>query len=495
MRTANVVIIYDHKDEEIKIELSKHLSNLKEEGWISEWDTSKIMAGTDVNETTLSKLQGADVVLLLISADFLASTFCQKLESLAFEYHENGDTIIVPVITRPCMYGDKYKKFKVLPTGGLPITSKKYWKSQDEAFVNIVGEIKKMLIPIPNKKTNKSSYFANNKWAYITLFYFIMTIVGITVFLKPVSSLFVKMDLQVESISFLYVENKGNIFLKDLPTKEIQFKNAEQVKIHADTILNIKNTEPTYLELVPFSSHDNDIRLEDVLLNDLKLIENTEIRLSLLNEEVLKKSNLEVDIINAPFSGSVNYVDTLKLFSNGYRIKNLNDKLDVTNLILFSKDTRQIEFSNSNVIENTTLALSLDTSIKIDDLQIQISNIKLTKPLLNPFSAKESSVLNGQIDIEGWKKINVEKENFIKLNNFEKFKITHIEITKDALRLKLEGYLSNLKVGINLEKLDEITPSKMSYLLHNHLKDIVLYVIATLFLIFVLFHRKKVTLS
>ncbi len=71
---------YAHEDEPFRQQLEKHLSTLRLQGLITQWHDRHILAGTDWSETIDTHLENASVILLLISADFLASDYCYGIE-------------------------------------------------------------------------------------------------------------------------------------------------------------------------------------------------------------------------------------------------------------------------------------------------------------------------------------------------------------------------------------------------------------------------------
>ena len=75
---------YSHKDEELRNELETHLALLKRQGVISSWHDRRITAGSDLNQAISSELESSQIILLLVSAHFLASDYC-------YEKEMNGD--------------------------------------------------------------------------------------------------------------------------------------------------------------------------------------------------------------------------------------------------------------------------------------------------------------------------------------------------------------------------------------------------------------------
>src|SRR5688572_2831891 len=88
---------YSHKDEQFRQELEAHLSALKRINIISEWHDRKITAGEEWSNAIDQNLETAQIILLLISADFLNSDYCYEIEmKRAMEKHETKEAIVIP---------------------------------------------------------------------------------------------------------------------------------------------------------------------------------------------------------------------------------------------------------------------------------------------------------------------------------------------------------------------------------------------------------------
>lgn len=148
---------YSHNDEELRNELDKHLSILKRQGIIESWHDRRINAGTDIDAEISKHLKEADIILLLVSSDFLASNYCYDKEMLyAMEQHGKGKAIAVPVILRPCDWHDApFGKLLAVPTDGKPITK---FSNYDDAFLEITTAIKK-LANNSSRQVNSDSIF------------------------------------------------------------------------------------------------------------------------------------------------------------------------------------------------------------------------------------------------------------------------------------------------------------------------------------------------
>src|SRR5215813_6487788 len=92
---------YAQNDEALVDELEKHLSILKRQGHITAWDKRNISAGTEWSSAIHKNLHAADIILLIISADFLASDYCYGVEmQQALARHDANDARVLPIIAR-----------------------------------------------------------------------------------------------------------------------------------------------------------------------------------------------------------------------------------------------------------------------------------------------------------------------------------------------------------------------------------------------------------
>jgi predicted aspartyl protease len=132
---------YSHKDEALRKKLETHLSILKKQGVISAWHDRCIPAGSSWAKAIDEHLNTADIILLLVSADFLASDYCYEKEmSRAMERHELKEARVIPVILRDCDWEFAlFSKLQALPRDGKPVTA---WSSRDRAFKDVAVGIR-----------------------------------------------------------------------------------------------------------------------------------------------------------------------------------------------------------------------------------------------------------------------------------------------------------------------------------------------------------------
>ncbi len=122
--SVNLFFSYAPEDDELRVRLEKHLAVLKREGAIRGWSDRMISAGEEWKGEIDRRLDEADIILLLVSASYLASDYCYDVEvSRALERHERGQATVIPVILRPCDWKNApFGKLRALPSNGQPVT-------------------------------------------------------------------------------------------------------------------------------------------------------------------------------------------------------------------------------------------------------------------------------------------------------------------------------------------------------------------------------------
>lgn len=147
-----VFFSYAHKDEELKNELVKHLSILKRQGVITAWHDREITAGTEWAGEIDKHLNAADVILLLISSDFLASDYCYDIElERAMERHATGEACVIPVILRDVDWrGAVFGKLQALPKNANPVATS---ANRDQAFADVARGIRKAVEELKQQPT------------------------------------------------------------------------------------------------------------------------------------------------------------------------------------------------------------------------------------------------------------------------------------------------------------------------------------------------------
>ncbi|GHO44568.1 type ISP restriction/modification enzyme [Ktedonospora formicarum] len=133
---------YANEDERLLKKLEKHLSLLSRQNLISAWQKQNILAGTLWDQELREHLKTAHIILLLVSANFIASDYCFSVEMQeALRRHKVGDAHVIPILLQPCDW--EYAPFgplKVLPSNRKPVTM---WSNENAAFANIAKGVRK----------------------------------------------------------------------------------------------------------------------------------------------------------------------------------------------------------------------------------------------------------------------------------------------------------------------------------------------------------------
>ena len=148
---TKIFISYAHKDEDLRQELERHLTELKRQENVKIWSDEQIRPGEELDRVIQKELEQADIILLLVSSDFLASTYCREVETVkALEQRKTRGVITIPVILRQCDWQSApFGRLKALPKDGNPVV---HYSSHDDAFFEIANALSEEV-----RKLGKSS--------------------------------------------------------------------------------------------------------------------------------------------------------------------------------------------------------------------------------------------------------------------------------------------------------------------------------------------------
>jgi len=147
-RAKSLFFSYSHKDEGLRDELETHLKLLQRQRIISTWYDRKILPGNDWDREIENRLERAAIIVLLISADFIASDYCWDKEvKRALERHSAKEATVVPVLLRTCDWkGVPFGKLQGLPTGMRAVTT---WPDRDAAWTDVATGIRTIAESMP----------------------------------------------------------------------------------------------------------------------------------------------------------------------------------------------------------------------------------------------------------------------------------------------------------------------------------------------------------
>ena len=140
-----IFISYSHADMKYKKDLLTHLKSLELTHNIDVWHDGKILAGDNIDSEVLIQLSISDIVLLLVSPNFINSFYCIDVElRKAINRHNEGKCIVIPVILSETIIDDSvcFSKLMRVPEDGKPIQK---FKPQNNGYVNAVAKIKQMI--------------------------------------------------------------------------------------------------------------------------------------------------------------------------------------------------------------------------------------------------------------------------------------------------------------------------------------------------------------
>ena len=155
---------YSHRDVKLRERLATYLAPLRQQKKIVEWHDRKIEPGANWESEISSQLDSADLILLLVSEDFLASDYCFGVEvERALARLKRGEVRVVPILLKPCLWQEsRFSELQIIPREAKPIIS---WVSQEEAFVEVANEIR-MLVSEPPPSPTQSSPEPNEDYRF-----------------------------------------------------------------------------------------------------------------------------------------------------------------------------------------------------------------------------------------------------------------------------------------------------------------------------------------
>jgi hypothetical protein len=134
---VSVFAISAPQDQTLQNELKEHLKPLQREGLIELWHERHMSAQTEGEQQINEDVNTAQIILLLISVDFMNSDSCYHREMpRALERLKAREALVIPILLRPVSWqGAPFSKLQMLPTNGRPITN---WRDREEAWEDVV---------------------------------------------------------------------------------------------------------------------------------------------------------------------------------------------------------------------------------------------------------------------------------------------------------------------------------------------------------------------
>lgn len=136
-------ISYSHADEALKDELIKHIEPLKRLKLIESWHDRKLLPGDDWEKSISKNMENADIILFLVSIDFINSEYCFDIElDRALELQAQQKTRVIPIILRSCLWQyTSFGKIQALPRDAKAVS---LWPTTDDALTDVADGIRKV---------------------------------------------------------------------------------------------------------------------------------------------------------------------------------------------------------------------------------------------------------------------------------------------------------------------------------------------------------------
>ncbi len=141
---VEIFCCYSRKDLPLLNELKAHLIPLQRMGLVTIWADMDINAGKEWEKEIQRHLDTSQIILLLVSPDFMSSDYAYSKEMMrAMERHERGEARVIPIILRPVLWErSPIGKLQALPTEAKPVISTS-WYTLDDAFLNVAEGIRR----------------------------------------------------------------------------------------------------------------------------------------------------------------------------------------------------------------------------------------------------------------------------------------------------------------------------------------------------------------
>lgn len=131
---------YSRIDEPLLLELDRSFLRLKAESAIETYWDRHIDPGSDWYDEISEELRNADIILALVTPNFLASQYCQQVElPIAVDLHDCGLAKLVPVLLQPSGWQDTMlSRFQAIPRDCRPVGER---ANLVEAWAEILASI------------------------------------------------------------------------------------------------------------------------------------------------------------------------------------------------------------------------------------------------------------------------------------------------------------------------------------------------------------------
>ena len=474
MAQINVFTVHSAEDKKHKDVLLSHLSSQKEDGKASFWDRDSIMPGNEEASEVKKALEKADIVLLLLSADFFGSEYCKAVERKAFALAKSKKVTVVPIMLRHFDLGLKYDSKATIPDRKTPIFGR-YWNSEDEAFhtvAEIIGDIIDDQIAgqtSPHLKPPSLQRRLVRKLkrpAGILLYIFFLAF-GFSLLFLPKRNLPVEIKLEVNQVNFRLVKKEGNgLWSKPIFAKMAKIKNFSTASIPGKKIRLLDR--PDELSEIPDSgiiinrlstSLEPYLYLSDIYLSRWNISDSSDIEL-----RMAPGKSLFIAVDNGRSEGVFNFSDSLEL-STEYSILQYGNTR-------FEDDLEAVVFSSLGRVnflsDQFGHSISLDSlEESIDVTHLYVTGLRFEKDMRDESGTLVSSILSGVITTNGYDPISIDRPeiDFLKFESKNPMKIQKINVSDNSIELLIHGEkMHDIQKGTSLANMKSEMPTLLDWL-------------------------------
>ena len=156
---ASLFYSYSHKDAKYRDDMETALSGLKREKLLKDWSDLNILPGQTISKEIRKKIDEAEILVFLLSPDFIASDECIKEWEYAKQFVAEGKSIFrIPIILRDCSWKDLLSNddIKALPKDGRAIAD--FDDKKDTAWLQVYEGIKVVINQLRETFTPKPEF-------------------------------------------------------------------------------------------------------------------------------------------------------------------------------------------------------------------------------------------------------------------------------------------------------------------------------------------------
>lgn len=159
---VKIFISYSHLDSDPKDRLIGHLKTRQRLANFSFWSDEQIEGGDEWYTKIFRELSSSNIIILLISTNFINSKFCYEKEmNMAMSLHDSGRAIVIPVMVCPCnCKGHPFYKLQTIPDNPKTIDE---WDNKDRACMNVVDSVEAKVDQLQKQLSNMDIDWRKNE--------------------------------------------------------------------------------------------------------------------------------------------------------------------------------------------------------------------------------------------------------------------------------------------------------------------------------------------